>query len=281
MKREFGLLSGMPRLGNLMIEMGEWKKAKDIYETLLQQEENPCIIQQLGFIAHQMNNFDEALQHYQRSLSIHLTNLSPDDSRLATLYSNIGCVLQDKGNLKEAHKQFQRALQLELSVKNLKKGNIVSSLGEFIRIFFCTLHLNISSFFLAFEAKIYNNIGILLEKQGHRREALKNMESAVEVLRECLPPTHPEIAALYNNIAISYYTIEDYPNALLNYEKCLDIQKVSLPSQHPDLVQTELYMKGTIAIIQQREQASTQVWKILDLVRCLLPFNYLRNLEIH
>jgi tetratricopeptide (TPR) repeat protein len=136
------------------------------------------------------------------------------------------------------------------------------------------------SFFLVLKARIYNNIGTVLEKQGHRKEALKNMESALEIFRECLPPTHPEIAVLYNNIATSYYQIQEYSNALFNYERCFNIQKVSLPPQHPDLVRTDLYMKSTMAIIQQREKTPRQVSKILDRVRCSLPFSCLRNLKI-
>ncbi len=133
MRRESGTLPGIQRLGNLMIEMGEWMKAKEIFETILQEEEDPCIIQQLGFIAHQMNNLDEALRYYQHSLSIFLTNQSRDDPRLATLYSNIGCILKDQGKLKEAGKQFQRALKLECSTNNPNKENIVSDPGDFTR----------------------------------------------------------------------------------------------------------------------------------------------------
>jgi tetratricopeptide (TPR) repeat protein len=110
-----------------------------------------------------------------------------------------------------------------------------------------------------FKAKTRNNIATLLEKHGRRKEALKNMKSTLETLREHLPPTHPEIAASYNNIGTFYYEMEDYPNALLNYEKCRDIQQASLPSQHPDLARTNLYMKRTMAIIQQRERTSTEV----------------------
>jgi tetratricopeptide (TPR) repeat protein len=146
MRKESGTLPGMQRLGNLMIEMGEWMKAKDIFETILQEEDDPCINQQLGFIAHQMNNLDEALRYYQHSLSIFLTNQSSDDPRLATLYSNIGCILKDQGNLKEADKQFQHVLKLEYSTNNPNKENIVSCPGDFTLNFLAIIHLKVLSF---------------------------------------------------------------------------------------------------------------------------------------
>jgi tetratricopeptide (TPR) repeat protein len=129
MRREVGILSGMQRLGNLMIEMGEWSKAKDIYETLLEEEEDPCIIQQLGFIAHRMGDLDGALRHFRHALSVFATLLSPNDPELATIYSNVGCVLKDKGRLEEALKQFKRTLELQRSVRKPNKLHIVCSLS--------------------------------------------------------------------------------------------------------------------------------------------------------
>ena len=133
MRREVSVLSGLQRLGSLMIDMGEWSKAKDIYETLLQEKADPCIIQQLGFIAHQMNDLDAALEHYRHALTIFSTSLSPNDPELATIYSNIGCVLNDRGRLGEALKQFKRSLELQRSSKTPNDLHIV-----------CTLSLSLS-----------------------------------------------------------------------------------------------------------------------------------------
>lgn len=137
MRREVGTGSGFQSLGNLMIEMGEWSKAKDIYLSLLEEKENPYIIQQLGVIAHRMNDLDEALQHYRHALSVLRLSLSSNDPILSTIHSNIGCVLTDKGYLRDAHDEFQRALKLELSVQNPSKENVVSGLDLFVHI--CSL----------------------------------------------------------------------------------------------------------------------------------------------
>ena len=125
MRQEVGRLSGIQRLGNLMIEMGEWTKAKDLYEALLQEEASLSTIQQLGLIAYRMNDPNEALRHYERAVSIILTDSPSDGSSLATLYSNIGCVLIDQKRLSEARKRFQRALKLERNVEKPNKEYIV------------------------------------------------------------------------------------------------------------------------------------------------------------
>ena len=129
MRREVSILPGLQRLGNLMIDMGEWSKAKDIYETLLREEADPCTIQQLGFIAHQMNDLDTALKHYQHALAVFASSLSSNDSELATIYSNIGCVLNDKGRLREALEHLKRTLKLQRSVQKPNDLHIVCTLA--------------------------------------------------------------------------------------------------------------------------------------------------------
>ncbi|CAF3353492.1 unnamed protein product [Rotaria socialis] len=223
MRREIGILSGMQRLGYLMTEMGEWSKAKDIYETLLQEEEDPCIIQRLGFIAHQMGDLDAALRYYQHSLSIFETLLSPNDPELATIYGNVGCVLNDKGHLEDALEQFKRTLELQSSVEKPNK-----------------LHI----------ARTYNNIATVHDKEGRQKEALENMRNALRIFRGCLPSTHPEIAASLGNIGTIYYKNEQYSKAMSYYEKCLSIQEASLPSNHPDIVRTTGLMKQTFGQIK-------------------------------
>ncbi|CAF2106898.1 unnamed protein product [Rotaria magnacalcarata] len=218
MRREIGILSGMQRLGYLMTEMGEWSKAKDIYETLLQEEEDPCIIQQLGFIAHQMSDPDAALRYYRHALSIFSTLLSPNDPELATIYANVGCVLNDKGHLEDALEQFKRTLKRQSSVEKPNK-----------------LHI----------ARTYNNIATVHDKEGRQREALENMRNALRIFRGCLPSTHPKIAASLGNIGTFYYKNEQYSKAMSYYEKCLSIQEAFLPSNHPDIVRTTGLMKQT------------------------------------
>lgn len=137
MRREVGTEYGFQSLGNLMVEMGEWSKAKDIYLSLLKEKENPFVIQQLGVIAHRMNDLDAALQHYRHALSLLAVSLSSEDPILSAIHSNIGCVLIDKGYLQEAHDEFQQALKLELGVQNPSKENIVSRLDLFVHI--CSL----------------------------------------------------------------------------------------------------------------------------------------------
>ena len=271
LRQEAGRLFGIQRLGNLMIEMGEWKKAKDIYETLLQEEASLSTIQLLGFIAYRMNDLDKALQYYQRVVSFILTDSSPDGPGLATLYSNIGCVLIEKDRLREARKRFRSALRLECNAETPNKEYIVSSRFENRPIF--------GSIFYLVKARCQNNIATTLEKQGRRKEALQIMKSTLPVLCENLPPTHPDIAALHINIGTIYDKIGDYSSALGHYQSCHDIQTKSLPPHHPDLTRTKDYMKWSTAHIRRREELAQHVRKYSKLACLRFPSPYLKIWE--
>jgi tetratricopeptide (TPR) repeat protein len=97
------------------------------------------------------------------------------------------------------------------------------------------------------------------DKQGRQRNALENMGHALRMLRECLPSTHPDIAASLGNIGTLYYKNEQYSKAMSYYERCLSIQTASLPTNHPDIVRTTGLMNQTFGRIELSSRALKQV----------------------
>jgi tetratricopeptide (TPR) repeat protein len=97
------------------------------------------------------------------------------------------------------------------------------------------------------------------DKQGRHKEALENMAHALRMFRECLPSTHPEIAASLSNIGTFYYKKEQYSKAMSYYKRCFSIQEASLPSHHPDIVRTAGLMKQTFVKIEFCDQPLKQV----------------------
>ena len=87
-------------------------------------------------------------------------------------------------------------------------------------------------------------------KQDRLKEALENMERALTILRQCLPPTHPEIAASLSNIATHYFKNDQYSDAMTYYKECLSIQEASLPAHHPDIVRTTALLEHTARRIE-------------------------------
>jgi predicted negative regulator of RcsB-dependent stress response len=123
---------GVDRLGKLMLRMGESKKAKDIYETLLQSTRNDDqmrrahIHHHLGCIAHQRDELDDALGQYQQSLCIFETHIPESQDRLLVTLINTGAAFHKKGNHDQAIENYQQALHFLLKAKNPDPQRIVS-----------------------------------------------------------------------------------------------------------------------------------------------------------
>jgi Tfp pilus assembly protein PilF len=85
------------------------------------------------------------------------------------------------------------------------------------------------------KAPIYNQLGLIKNRQERYEEALVFYEQSHEIYKRTLPPNHPDLAISYNNIGLVYSNLNEYSKALLSYKEALRIREESLPSNHPDL----------------------------------------------
>ncbi|CAM4813598.1 unnamed protein product [Rotaria magnacalcarata] len=243
------------RLGQLMIKMGQFKHAKSIYKDLLEttsiSDKTECsfLHNQLGYVFKQMNNLPEALSHYEKSLTIKQSYMSPTDSRLSSTYSNIGGIFKELNRLDVALQCYQCVLKIDLGMPEPNPLEIAID---------------------------YNNIGSVFDEQGKYSEALHSYKEALEIKLDYLPPHHSSLATTYSNIALilrkmgseaaerHQYESErsNYKEALSHYEKALNIQEKSLPTNHPSLVLTHyniarLYemQKNELKAIEHAEKA--------------------------
>ncbi|CAF1304562.1 unnamed protein product, partial [Adineta steineri] len=105
---------GWHRLGTVLIKMGQFDKADDIYQLLLDQTQNDKgkadIYHRLGVIKASQGKYEEALTFYKKSLAIRQKTLPPNHPDLASSYNNIGLVHDSMGNYPKALSYFEKAL---------------------------------------------------------------------------------------------------------------------------------------------------------------------------
>ena len=107
------------RFGQLALRMGEWKKAKEIYEIKLNEaivaQETQSMAHthhQMGYIYHQLGDVNMALKYLRRSLDILVRNGTSNKAEFANTYAMIGTVLLDQGtNFQAAVYNLQHALE--------------------------------------------------------------------------------------------------------------------------------------------------------------------------
>ncbi|CAF1117874.1 unnamed protein product [Adineta steineri] len=203
---------GWYRLGSVLYKMGQFDKAEDIYQVLLDQTKDDRnkapIYQQLGSIKNNHGKYEEAITLYEKSLAIYQKTCPPNHPDLAASYNNLGGTYKSMGNYPIALSYYEKTLEI-------KQQSLPPN------------HPDLASF--------YNNIGVIYKSMGNYPKALSYYEKALEIKQQSLPPNHPDLATSYNNIGLVHYDMGNLPKALSSHEKALEISKHSLPHNHPDL----------------------------------------------
>ena len=211
-EESFPYEQGWFRLGSVLYTMGQFGKAQQIYEMLLEQEtvesEKAPAYHQLGLMKEQQGEYEEAITFYEKSISIEEKMTPLPHINLANSYNNIGIVYSIMNKYAQALSYFEKAFAIR-------------------QLFLPSNHPDL--------ANSYTNIGMVYKHMGEYDKALSYCEKALAIDQQSLPSNHPDLAGSYNNIGLMYYDIGDNAKALSYYEKALTIRQQSLPFNHPEL----------------------------------------------
>ena len=251
--------TGAQRLGTMLIKLGEFDQARNVFQALLKttaKERNKGVLYyQVGRVENCSSNYREALSFYEKSLSIYhreRTTIHPD---LAALYVDIGLVHANMKKYTEALSFYERSLKIyketlpsnhpDLATTYNNIGLVHDSLGNYsealrfyqesLHIYQATLpenHPNI--------AMSQSNIGSVYYHMGHHSKALPFYQRSLETKQKVLPKSHPSLSTSYHNLGFVHDNLHEHSNALEFFEKSLDIDKKVLPSDHPDLATSYL-----------------------------------------
>ncbi|CAF1157433.1 unnamed protein product [Adineta steineri] len=204
--------TGWHRLGMLLIKLGKFDKAEQVYRTLFDQtndkNEKALLFHQLGLVKRNQGDYNEALSLYKQTLEIYQEIQPSDDLNLATTYNNIGQVQNNMGNYDEALSCYGKSLEIYQKILPEDHPSLATS---------------------------YNNIGLVYKNMGDYRQAFSSHEKALEIEQKILPSNHPSLATSYKNIGLVYKCMGEYSKALSSHEKALEIEQKTLPLNHPSL----------------------------------------------
>ena len=284
---------GWYRLGNLLMQLGLFDKARQIFDIMLDNTnsdyEKALVYHIFGMINSGEGNFTKAIESYGRSVDIYQKILSPSDPQFAVSCGGLGIAYINLGEYSKALLCHEKAL--EISEKTLPSdhpasatpyNNIATTLfamGEYSKA------LSFSEKALQIEQKTlpsnhpklagsHNNIGTIYNKMGNYLKALSHHEKALHIMVETLPPNHPDLASTYNNIGGEYNSIGKYPEALLHYEKALEIAQKLLSLDHPGIAITHNNIGLVCDRMGEYSEALSQYKKALEIWEKTLPSNH-------
>ena len=246
--------TGWHRLGKLMLKVGHFNQAEELYNQLLENastdDDRANIYHQLGQLKRSQGEYNEAVTFYERYLKIQRRTLPEDDPSLAPAYNNLAVVYNNMGEYSKAleyyeksHKIREKALpanhpSLATSYNNI--GQVYNNMGEYSKAleFYEKSHQIREKALPANHpdlATSYNDIGGVYKNMGEYSKALEFYEKSQKIYEKALPPNHPSLATSYNNIGGVYKNMGEYSKALEFYEKSHKIFEKALPANHPSL----------------------------------------------
>ncbi|CAF4166554.1 unnamed protein product [Adineta steineri] len=204
--------TGWQRLGKLLLKIGQFSKAEELYNVLLEQtsdeDEKQHYYGCLGYAKGRQGNYQKAIWYFEKALKIQQKIFPSNCLNVATSFNNIGMAYERMTDYSKALSFLEKALEIYQRTRVSNHPDLATS---------------------------YNNIGLVYDNMGEYSKALSYYEKAFEIRQKTLPSNHPDLATSYSNMGGVFDSMGEYSKALSFYEKDLEICQKTLPSNHPDL----------------------------------------------
>ncbi|CAF3487270.1 unnamed protein product [Adineta steineri] len=243
--------TGWQRLGDLLLKIGQFNTAEELYNQLLKQtcddHEKAGYHHKLGCVKDDQGDHENAIWYYQKALEIFQKSLPSNHPNLVTSYNGIGNQFAKLGQYSKALSYYEKAHEIKQNTLPSNHHDLVIS---------------------------YNNIGNVYNKMEQYSKALSSHEKAVEIFQKSLPSNHPDLAASYNNIGSVYSKTGEYSKAVIYYEKALEIFQNTLPSNHPNLAGSYNNIGSVYNEMGENSKALSYYETALEIRQKSLPSNH-------
>lgn len=145
-----------------------------------------------GFLLHISGNRDSAWQHYQSAYDRYKPLSFPNQTYVVRLLSNLGVIQMDSLNLDKAIDYFNQSEKMAL--RKYPSDHLIRAFGV-------------------------GNRGLAFTYQLKLKEAILDLQHAIQIREQSLPPQHVEITRTYLNLGLAYSYQWDYDNAISNLRK--------------------------------------------------------------
>ena len=202
-----------------------------------------------GVVCTEHCEFHIAGKYYESALSILLKHVSPNHTRVASIYNRLGSLYQKLGDLDHAKEFHNRALEIKLKKLDPDHSEVAATYSHlgFIQLALgdheqakeyqdraLTIYLKKLSPDHVFVAKSYCNLGYTHKKMGELESAKKYLGLALEIqLKTC--PDHPDVATTYRILGDVHCQLNDLEQAKEYQDRALAITLKKLGPDHTNV----------------------------------------------
>ncbi|CAF1511020.1 unnamed protein product [Rotaria magnacalcarata] len=115
-KEEVRDSTGWHRMGKLVLTVGHFDQAEELYQELLKnastENDRAHTYHQLGYLKNDQGKYPEAVKFYKKALAMKRKILPGDDASLALTHNNIGGVYDNMGEYSKTLSYVEKALNI-------------------------------------------------------------------------------------------------------------------------------------------------------------------------
>ena len=135
-RKEAGVGTGWDRLSVLLVKIGQFEEAEELYNVLLHQTtdegEKAIYYNNLGYARNHQGDYEKAIWYHKKALEIRQKTGLPNCPLLAASYNNIGLVYTNMEEYSKALSLYERArtiwkIHYRWTIRKLKLCNKTSS----------------------------------------------------------------------------------------------------------------------------------------------------------
>jgi tetratricopeptide (TPR) repeat protein len=208
------------------------------------------LLTSLGSLRTTLGDFEQALVHDYRALSIREAELGPTHPDVALSLDNIASTMQSTGDFAGALEHYARAREIRLAALGPDSidvayalngmGGVYMQQGDLDRALaiFQESQLTLERLLGPDHVELspsYNNIGVIFWQQGRLDEALANFRRSQAIQEQVLGFEHPRVAAAIDNIGNVLVSQGLYAEALIEHQRALAIREAALGPDHIDV----------------------------------------------
>ncbi|CAF0928565.1 unnamed protein product [Adineta ricciae] len=244
MQKEIEGNTGWERLASLMLTMGEYNKAEDIYKNLLETsleddlEKHVCLLEGFARALFHTGHLTQALSVWESTTNIREKSFPSNYFNLSLDYRRLGAVHGSLEYYPTAISYYQKTLDIQEKYFPDNYPELAST---------------------------YNNMAWTCCLTGQNENALLYCEKSIENYQKSTPSIHPHLSTAYDTMGKIYYSMGDYPNAILYYLKTMDIQKKSLQPNHPLLASGYFHIGAVYRAMEEHTTALSYYEKTLEI----------------
>jgi len=216
---------------------GAWdQEASLIHDTLARlpadSPRQAAWIHQLGILAQNRGDYDEATRQYQRALDIN--ERLGNQAGMARCYGQLGDLARDRGDYDEAERQLQRSLEIHerlgndafTAIARGQLGNLAYLRGtyeEAARQYRRSLDIRERLGDQAGMANSYHGLGLIAQQRQDYDEAARQYQRSLEINERL--GKQDGMAAVIHQLGILAEFRRDYEEAARQYQRSLDIKE--------------------------------------------------------